>query len=107
MDLARGVVETQEAPREDGNEVLHVVDVRHRDWQRVDVVREDLVCNARLAVPNETYRLGRQLQVQEDGVDEADRSACCVPLRLASAFNGCACAAACACVRGAYPTSVP
>lgn len=102
-------MEAEEPPGQDRDEVLHVVNVRHRDRQRVDVVREDLVCNARLSVPNESYRLGRQLQVQEDGVDEPDCCACCVPLRLVSGLNGCACAAACACacVRGAYPGSVP
>ena len=79
MDLPRRVVVPEEAPREDRDDVLLVVDVRHGDLLGlgVDVVGEGLVADAREAVPDETGRDGAgEVQREEDGVEEGDRCAC-------------------------------
>ena len=79
MDFPRRVVVPKEAPRENGDDVLLVVDVRHGDLLglRVDVVREGLVADAREAVPDETGRDGAgEVEGEKDRVEEGDRCAC-------------------------------
>lgn len=72
VHLARGVAEAEEAAGQDGDGVLLVVDVRDAQPERVDVVRELLVPDAREAVPDECDRGGGDLQVEIDGVEEGD-----------------------------------
>ena len=79
VDLPRRVVVPEEAPREDRDDVLLVVDVRHGDLLGlgVDVVGEGLVADAREAVPDETGRDGAgEVEGEEDGVEEGDRCTC-------------------------------
>ena len=85
MDLPRRVVVPKEAPREDGDDVLLVVDVRHGHLLGlgVDVVGEGLVADAREAVPDETGRDGAgEVEGEEDGVEEGDRCACSMGIEL-------------------------
>ena len=85
MDLPRRVVVPEEAPGEDRDDVLLVVDVRHGHLLGlgVDVVREGLVADAREAVPHETGRdAAGEVEREEDGVEEGDRCACLVEREL-------------------------
>ena len=78
MDLARRVVEAEETSRENGDRVLHVVDVRDRGERgvRVDVVRERLVSDAGEAVSDvRDLRVG-DVQWDIDGVQQRYRGAC-------------------------------
>lgn len=75
MYLAGGMVEAEEAAGQDGDEVLLIVDVRDAEPERVDVVREVLVPDAREAVPDEAHGGGGDLQVEVYGVEEGDGSA--------------------------------
>ena len=70
MDLPRRVVVPEEAPREDRDDVLLVVDVRHGDLLGlgVDVVREVLVSDAREAVPDEA-RCDPEVYLEVHGVE--------------------------------------
>lgn len=72
VDLARGVVEAEEAAGQDRHEVLLVVDMRDAEPEGVDVVREVLVPDAREAVPDEAHGGGGDLQVEVDRVEERD-----------------------------------
>ena len=75
VDLARGVVVSEESARKDGHDVLVVVDARHRDWARVDVVGPLLVAYARYAVADELGGDAGDVGVKEDGVEKSDRTA--------------------------------
>ena len=68
MHLARGVVEAEEAPGQDGHHVLLVVDVRDRERRRVEEVCPLLVPDAREAVPDEA-RCDPEVYLEVHGVE--------------------------------------
>ena len=74
VDLARRVVVAEEAPRQDRDQVLLVVDMRDggNRGMRVDVVRERLVSNTREAVADVGDLEAGDVQREVDGVQERD-----------------------------------
>ena len=78
MDLPRRVVVPEEAPRENGDDVLLVVHVRDgcNGGVGVEVVGEGLVAYSGDAEADEGDLGGGQVEREVDGMEEGDRRAC-------------------------------